>query len=43
MELLKMFVMETNGHGILLNGILFNGIPFLFPFADHTNETPQAV
>ena len=31
-ELSKIFLMETNG-----NGIPLNGIPFLFPFADRTN------
>ena len=32
-----------NGNGILLNGIPFNGITFLFPFADRTNGIPQAM
>ena len=48
MELLKIFLMETNGNGtpfngIPFNGIPFNGIPFPFPFADRTNRIPQAV
>ena len=33
MELSKIFVAETNR----------NGIPFSFPFADHTNGIPQDV
>ena len=41
----KIFLMKTNGNGIPLNVILFllNGIPFPFPFADHTNGIPQAM
>ena len=43
MELAKILLTETNGNGIPLNRILFNGILFLFPFADRTNGIPQAV
>ena len=42
-ELAKIFLTATNGNGIPLNGILFNGIPFPSPFADRTNGIPQAV
>ena len=36
-------LMETKGNGILLNGIPFDGIPFLFLLADRINEIPQGV
>ena len=35
--------MEMNVNGIPLIRITFNGIPFLFPFADCINGIPQAV
>ena len=43
MEAGKYALMEMNGNGIPLNGILFNGIPFLFLFADHINRILQAM
>ena len=39
----KNFLTETNGNGIPLNGILFNGILLPFLFADCTYGIPQAV
>ena len=43
MEVGKFFLTEMNKNGIPLNGILFKGIPFPFPFADRINGIPQAV
>ena len=43
MEAGKFGLMEMYGNGIPLNEILLNGIPFPFPFADHTNGIPQAM
>ena len=38
MELSKIFLILTNG-----NGIMFNGIPFPFPSADRTNGIPPSI
>ena len=43
MEAGKYALTEMNGNGFPLNGILFNGIPFPFPFADRINGILQAV
>ena len=43
MEAGKLILTETNGNGIPLIKILFNGIPFPFPFTDRINGIPQAV